>query len=73
MLTSKTLQLGKVSGELITKSYNFEYRKIYYLYKKSVEKFNSYVIGDDLLAKFVNGICKILRNMSKRVIIRLMQ
>ena len=68
--TSKPLivarKIGKLPGELVTKSYELEYGKnTLCIQKKSVEKYKSFAIVDDLLAtggtvKCVFEILKIL-------------
>ena len=61
---------GKLPGELITKSYKLEYgENSLSLQKKSVEKFNSFVIVDDLLATggTVNCVYEMLKSLQKDV------
>ena len=74
LYTSKPLifarKSGKLPGELITRSYNLEYGKSSLsLQKKSVEKFDSFAIADDLLATggTVNCVYKILKSLKKDV------
>ena len=55
MKLSKPLVLarkpGKLPGELISKDYDLEYgQNSLYLQKKSIKKFNSFVVVDDILA-----------------------
>ena len=61
---------GKLPGELITKSYNLEYgESSLSLQKKSVEKFSSFAIVDDLLATggTVNCVYEMLKGLEKNV------
>jgi len=74
LYTSKPLifarKPGKLPGELITKSYNLEYgESSLSLQKKSVEKFSSFVIVDDLLATggTVNCVYEMLKGLEKNV------
>ena len=74
LLTSKPLVVarkpGKLPGELVTKSYKLEYGKnVLSIQKKSVEKFESFVIVDDLLATggTANCVYEMLKNFGKRV------
>ncbi len=74
LYTSKPLifarKPGKLPGELISNSYELEYGKnTLSIQKKSLEKFNSFVIVDDLLATggTVNCVYEILRTQNKTV------
>ena len=61
---------GKLPGELITNSYNLEYGKnSLSIQKKSMDKFNSFIIVDDLLATggTVNCVYEILSSQNKKV------
>ena len=61
---------GKLPGELIQENYNLEYGKnSLSIQKKALEKFNSYVIVDDLLATggTVDCVTKLIRRNDKRV------
>ena len=75
LYTSKPLifarKPGKLPGELISKSYYLEYGKsTLSLQKKSIEKFDSFAIVDDLLATggTVNCVYEILKSVKKNVI-----
>ena len=75
LYTSKPLifarKPGKLPGELISKSYNLEYGKSSLsIQKKSIEKFNSFAIVDDLLATggTVNCVYEILKSLKKDVL-----
>ena len=75
LYTSKPLifarKPGKLPGELISKGYNLEYGKSSLsLQKKSLEKFDSFAIVDDLLATggTVNCVYEILKSLKKNVI-----
>jgi len=74
LYTSKPLifarKPGKLPGELISKGYNLEYGKSSLsLQKKSLEKFDSFAIVDDLLATggTVNCVYEILKSLKKNV------
>ena len=74
LYTSKPLifarKPGKLPGELVSKSYELEYGKnTLSIQKKSLEKFNSFVIVDDLLATggTVNCVCEILSSQNKKI------
>jgi len=61
---------GKLPGELIQENYNLEYGKnSLSIQKKALEKFNSYVIVDDLLATggTVDCVSKLIRRNDKKV------
>jgi len=61
---------GKLPGELIQENYNLEYGKnSLSIQKKALERFNSYVIVDDLLATggTVDCVTKLIRRNDKRV------
>ena len=61
---------GKLPGELITKSYDLEYGKnTLCIQKKSLEKFDSYAIIDDLLATggTVDCVYQILKSLKKKI------
>ncbi len=75
LYTSKPLifarKPGKLPGELISKSYNLEYGKSSLsIQKKSIEKFDSFAIVDDLLATggTVNCVYEILKSLKKDVL-----
>ena len=75
LYTSKPLifarKPGKLPGELISRSYNLEYGKnSLSIQKKSIEKFDSFAIVDDLLATggTVNCAYEILRSLKKNVL-----
>ena len=75
LYTSKPLifarKPGKLPGELISRSYNLEYGKnSLSIQKKSIEKFDSFAIVDDLLATggTVNCVYEILRSLKKNVL-----
>tara|TARA_Y100000991_G_C21933150_1_gene331770 strand:- start:316 stop:825 length:510 start_codon:yes stop_codon:yes gene_type:complete len=72
--TSKPLivarKIGKLPGELVTRSYELEYGKnTLCIQKKSVEKYNSFAIVDDLLATggTVKCVFEILKILEKDV------
>ena len=72
--TSKPLivarKKGKLPGELVTKSYELEYGKnTLCIQKKSVEKYKSFVIVDDLIATggTVKCVYEILKTLGKDV------
>ena len=61
---------GKLPGELIQENYNLEYGKnSLSIQKKALNRFNSYVIVDDLLATggTVNCVSKLIRKNGKKV------
>ena len=61
---------GKLPGELLQENYSLEYgENSLSIQKKSLSKFNSYAIVDDLLATggTVNCISKILKSVNKEV------
>ena len=61
---------GKLPGELIKENYNLEYGKSTLLIQKeSLEKFNSYVIIDDLLATggAIECVANLIRKSGKKV------
>ena len=61
---------GKLPGELLKKNYNLEYgENSLSIQKKSLQKFNSYAIVDDLLATggTVNCVSSLLKNNNKEV------
>ena len=61
---------GKLPGELFKKNYNLEYgENLLSIQKKSLQKFNSYAIVDDLLATggTVNCVSKLLEGNNKKV------
>ena len=62
---------GKLPGELIKESYYLEYAKnTLSIQKESLEKFNSYVIIDDLLATggTIECVANLIRKSGKKVI-----
>ena len=62
---------GKLPGELIKENYNLEYGKsTLSIQKESIEKFNSYVIIDDLLATggTIECVANLIRKNGKKVI-----
>ena len=62
---------GKLPGELIKENYNLEYGKsTLSIQKESLEKFNSYVIIDDLLATggTIECVANLIRKNGKKVI-----
>ena len=74
LYTSKPLifarKPGKLPGELVSSSYDLEYgQNNLSIQKKSIEKFNSYVIVDDLLATggTVNCVYEILKGQNKQI------
>ena len=74
LYTSKPLILarkpGTLPGELVSKSYKLEYGKnSLSIQKKNLEKFNSFVIVDDLLATggTVNCVYEILKSLNKEI------
>ena len=61
---------GKLPGELIKENYNLEYGKsTLSIQKESLEKFNSYVIIDDLLATggTIECVANLIRKSGKKV------
>lgn len=61
---------GKLPGELVSRSYELEYGKnSLSIQKESLEKFNSFVIVDDLLATggTVNCVYEILNSLNKKI------
>ena len=61
---------GKLPGELLKKNYNLEYgENSLSIQKKSLQKFNSYAIVDDLLATggTVNCVSNLLKDNNKEV------
>ena len=75
LYTSKPLifarKPGKLPGELVSNNYELEYgHNILSIQKKSLEKFSSYVIVDDLLATggTVNCVYEILKSQNKKVV-----
>ena len=61
---------GKLPGELLKKNYSLEYgENLLSIQKKSLQKFNSYAIVDDLLATggTVNCVSSLLKNNNKEV------
>ena len=61
---------GKLPGEIIEKNYNLEYGKnSLSIQKKALQKYNSFVILDDLLATggTVDCVSKILKSKNKEV------
>ena len=61
---------GKLPGELVEKNYNLEYgENKLSIQKKSLQKYSSYAIVDDLLATggTVNCVSKILESNNKKV------
>ena len=74
MYTSKPIifarKPGKLPGELVSRSYDLEYGKnSLSIQKKHLDKFNSFVIVDDLLATggTVNCVYEILKNLNKEI------
>ena len=62
---------GKLPGELVKMSYNLEYgENSLTIQKKALEKFDSYVIVDDLLATggTVECVAKLLKSNDKEVV-----
>ena len=62
---------GKLPGQLVTASYNLEYGKnSLSVQKKSLKKYNSFVIVDDLLATggTVECVASLLKKNNKKVI-----
>ena len=62
---------GKLPGKLIKENYNLEYGKsTLSIQKESLEKFNSYVIIDDLLATggTIECVANLIRKSGKEVI-----
>ena len=62
---------GKLPGELVEKNYSLEYgENTLSIQKKSLHKFSSYAIVDDLLATggTVNCVSKILESYNKKVV-----
>ena len=61
---------GKLPGELVSKSYNLEYgSNSLSIQKKSLDKYNSFVIVDDLVATggTVNCVYEILNGLNKEI------
>ena len=61
---------GKLPGEVVTQNYNLEYgENSLSIQKKSLKKYNSYVIVDDLLATggTVDCIANLLRRHDKKI------
>ena len=61
---------GKLPGELVSKSYNLEYGKnSLSIQKKFLEKYNTFVLVDDLLATggTVNCVYEILNGLNKKI------
>ena len=61
---------GKLPGELVSKSYNLEYGKnSLSIKKKFLDKYNSFVIVDDLVATggTVNCVYEILNDLNKEI------
>ena len=61
---------GKLPGELVSKSYDLEYGKnSLSVQKKFLDKYNSFVIVDDLLATggTVNCVYEILKGLNKQI------
>jgi len=74
LYTSKPLifarKPGKLPGEIVSSSYELEYgQNNLSVQKKSIEKFKSYVIVDDLIATggTVNCVYEILKSQNKQV------
>jgi len=74
LYTSKPLifarKPGKLPGELVSKSYKLEYgTNSLSMQKKNLDKFNSFVIVDDLLATggTVNCVYEILNDLDKKI------
>ena len=74
LYTSKPLifarKPGKLPGKLVSSSYNLEYgSNSLFIQKKSLDRFNSFVIVDDLIATggTVNCVYEILKNQNKEV------
>ena len=74
LYTSKPLifarKPGKLPGELVSKSYKLEYGKnSLSIQKKNLDKFNSFVIVDDLLATggTVKCVYEILKSLNKEI------
>ena len=62
---------GKLPGELVTKKYSLEYgENSLSIQKKTLKKFNSFAIIDDLLATggTVNCVAELLNNNNKKVV-----
>ena len=62
---------GKLPGELLKKNYSLEYgENSLSIQKKSLEKYNSYAIVDDLLATggTVNCVSKLIESKDKEVL-----
>ena len=62
---------GKLPGELFKKNYNLEYgENLLSIQKKSLQKFNSYAIVDDLLATggTVNCVSRLLQDQKKEIL-----
>ena len=61
---------GKLPGELVSNSYKLEYgENSLYIQKKCLDKYNSFVIVDDLLATggTANCVYEILKSQNKKV------
>ena len=61
---------GKLPGELVSKAYKLEYGKnSLSIQKKFLNKYDSFVIVDDLIATggTVNCVCEILNSLNKKV------
>ena len=61
---------GKLPGELVAREYDLEYGKnSLSIQKTSLQKFNSYMIVDDLLATggTVNCVAELLKNEKKEI------
>ena len=56
----------KLPGQILTRKYDLEYGKILFQYKVMPEKFNSFVIVDDLLATGGTVNCVQALQRSKR-------
>ncbi|MBO6979687.1 MAG: adenine phosphoribosyltransferase [Prochlorococcus marinus XMU1428] len=62
---------GKLPGEIVTGKYNLEYgENSLSIQKKSLKKYNSYVIIDDLLATggTVDCVAKLLKRYDKKIL-----
>ncbi len=62
---------GKLPGEIVTEKYDLEYgENTLSIQKKSLKKYNSYVIVDDLLATggTVNCVAKLLKRKEKEIL-----
>ena len=61
---------GKLPGELVTEKYNLEYgENSLSIQKKSLKKYNSYTIVDDLLATggTVDCVAKLIKRNEKKI------